>query len=313
MYKGIEKDERLIKVVLGVCTFRRPVLLQACLKTVCDVIVPDGHSLEVIIVDNDCSSEVRELVTAMGHDLQYVPEASRGISFVRNRVLSLAEASGADWIIFLDDDQTVPVDWLNKMIASQLKTRADVVRSAVRHVSENGEVVQKPYPHWQECGRKVGVATNGVMFSSKIVSEHKLRFDERFAFSGGEDRLFFLTAHKIGAKMVRTPIAIAQELSHSRRDKVSAVGKRMFCQGWVNAFQDKELFGKRAALAEISRSASKALRGMLGFLVGALVYPFNKKRALRKIKKSASSLGWFVGLFFGLFSSGLPDPYRKHN
>lgn len=95
-----------------ICTFNRVRSLQATLETVWQIKIPDGFSVELLVIDNgsdDGTAEFMETVASPKMRVRYVREPRRGIANARNR--GLAEATGAI-LLFMDDDVRVPEDWL---------------------------------------------------------------------------------------------------------------------------------------------------------------------------------------------------------
>jgi glycosyltransferase involved in cell wall biosynthesis len=121
-----------IKVAVCVCTYRRPEglrnlllgIAQVCFKRIAE---PD---IEIIVVENDergsAGSICESLRGILRWPLHYEIEANPGISNARNRCLRIA-ADHADFIAFLDDDETPTLVWLEELILAQQKYSADVV------------------------------------------------------------------------------------------------------------------------------------------------------------------------------------------
>lgn len=303
-----------VKILLGICTFRRPKMLEACLASVLRMDVPEGVSLSVAVVDNECADATRHVVEAAGAVFTYLPAPQRGISFARNVLLDHAEAVEPEWIAFIDDDQVVPTDWLARMIESQQRHDSDVIRSAVRYARPDGEVVVPPYPKWKVYKDLPSIGTGGVMFRSQLSRKDGmgLRFDPRFAFSGGEDRFFFLNAHLKGASSIRTPIAIVDEIVVTDREGTGAKFQRNFRQSWTDSYQDMELFGTKIAMKRAVKEYAKGtLRGVGSTISGLIIYPFNRAYALRKLDKTAKRWGRASGAVVGLVSKRLPGGYRS--
>jgi succinoglycan biosynthesis protein ExoM len=118
---------------IAVCipTCRRPRMLADCLAAVARLISPGGCIVSVVIADNDAGESARAQVEGLRPTfpwpLHYVVEPERGLAAVRNRLLHAALDLKADWIAFLDDDETPAPDWLGALYRTAREHQADVV------------------------------------------------------------------------------------------------------------------------------------------------------------------------------------------
>ena len=123
-------------------------------------------------------------------------------------------ALDAEWLAFIDDDQTARPSWLERHLAVAARDNADAVQPRVI------VTFPEPAPFWcipkaqdfsetavdgpVESRRRPTVATNGVMMSTRLIRPEGmgLRFSESLALCGGEDGEFFETANRLGAHLV---------------------------------------------------------------------------------------------------------------
>lgn len=103
-------EEILISVVL--CTYNRCQLMAAALRSVCEqTLTPSRY--EVIVVDNNSSDGTRQHVVEVRRQfphVRYCFEARQGLSHGRNAGF---QAARGRYIAYIDDDCTVPKEWLN--------------------------------------------------------------------------------------------------------------------------------------------------------------------------------------------------------
>ncbi len=147
----------------------------------------------VVVADNSPEgqkADIEALAARVGLAISYVHEPRTGYATVRNTALDAALKTGADVLVFLDDDDLPRTDLLSEHIAVLTEEGIDVVYG--------GEAGKKR----KSRALTFKVATNNVAFRSWIVRDAGLRFDERFNFIGYEDYAFFGAAHKLGARMM---------------------------------------------------------------------------------------------------------------
>src|SRR5258708_29401967 len=118
------------RVAICIATFQRTEqlrdLLVALGRLSFDNICP--RHIDVIVVDNDAARSA-ESVCDIHQDypwtIRYVCEPNRGIARARNR--AIVESAGAEFLAFIDDDETPGTRWLDELLCTQSHFQADVV------------------------------------------------------------------------------------------------------------------------------------------------------------------------------------------
>ncbi len=114
-------------VDIGICTYRRPALV-ATLLSLFELEVPEGVTVRLIVADNDeepsAKASVDRLRETSPFEIAYVHCPKSNISIARNACLS---ESRADYLAFIDDDETAPPHWLAAIMEKAGETGADVV------------------------------------------------------------------------------------------------------------------------------------------------------------------------------------------
>jgi glycosyltransferase involved in cell wall biosynthesis len=101
-------------IVVTVATYRRPRLLAELLRSLESM--SSKRTFRVVVVDNDADASAREVALSSALEVTYVVESAPGIAEARNR--GLDEVTSADSaVVFVDDDERVAVDWLDKLVA----------------------------------------------------------------------------------------------------------------------------------------------------------------------------------------------------
>jgi GT2 family glycosyltransferase len=159
----------------------------------------------MVVVDNSLGEEGRGVVAAMQSTfpipLHYECEPRRGISMARNRALDVAARRDAQYVAFVDDDEQVDADWLVNLLGYARSIGGNsIVHGEVIAVVPEGTpapIARRLQSRSIPTGTRLKVcATNNVLIPMRIVRQHGLRFDERYALTGGEDTAFFLEAAK---------------------------------------------------------------------------------------------------------------------
>ncbi|NDU79619.1 glycosyltransferase, partial [Actinomadura sp. DSM 109109] len=125
--------------------FRRPFLAET-LRSIANI-EARGREVRVIVADNDAVPSAQPMVELMGRrmpfPLLYLHAPMSNISVARNACLDTATA---DFVAFVDDDETVSPTWLAELTRAAITTDADVVLGPVQALYDPGA------PRWLAAG-----------------------------------------------------------------------------------------------------------------------------------------------------------------
>ena len=130
-----------------ICTRNRAAPLARALASVADMTVPDGLIWQIIVIDNGSTDDTRAVIESFKDRLpiHYDYEAQPGLSFARNRGVSVAQGR---YIIWTDDDVTVSADWLQAYVEAFARhPEATIFGGAVC------PVLEEPTPSWVKVNR----------------------------------------------------------------------------------------------------------------------------------------------------------------
>jgi glycosyltransferase involved in cell wall biosynthesis len=184
-----------------------------------------GYQLQVVVVENnltaDCELLVSDLAKAHAHleNVVYQLEPKLGISFARNACAQLAIDLGADYLAFIDDDETVTPEWLVHHMAAMENLNAHLLGGPVRLADAAytlnwlNRIMFKALKHrYQEVELKAlavssaphsnnpTVHTNNWICKTSVFKTHGLFFNEELRQMGGEDTEFFRDCVNKGLK-----------------------------------------------------------------------------------------------------------------
>lgn len=261
------------------------------------------RDLCLVVVDNDAAGSAAQVVRAarLPFPVVYAVEPARNIARARNRGVALALARGAEWLAFVDDDETVSPRWLDELVRVQARTGADVVQGPVEPRVDPGA------PRWVADGALFraprppdGTPVRAPHTANVLVSARLFRelgdppFSPVYGVSGGSDWHFFLRARLAGATAVWAHDALVWETVPASRARAAWLLRRSFRTGNAGAFIDRELLPLRAWLpVRLARTA--ALLGLgLVTLPPALV--LGRARAVASARHVAHALGSLAGM-----------------
>lgn len=210
-----------MKIVLGICTYRRPESLLKLLKA-----LPALHgvdALDVVVADNDTAEQglavCRSLPDDYPFDVIAMRQTSTGISAVRNAVALEALKLKPAMVAFLDDDEWPEPQWLAELLSVQARYDADVVGGPTRPVfpaHADPALLENPYygadlqlPDGSACQLQAG---GNFMIKAEVLRQYAPRFfQEAFTHTGSEDLAFFTQLGHDGHTMHWAANAIVHE------------------------------------------------------------------------------------------------------
>ena len=258
-----------LRIAIGVITRLRPRELWRLLGSLAELRVPAGCAVEVLVVENDEPRAAPTTLEAGALPVRHAFEPMAGIPQARNRVLALA-ADASDRIVFLDDDETVESDLLERLLATERASGADAVAGpalpAFPPDAPAWAARSRAYePVRHATGARVPYAfTNNVMFRSALARDGALRFDESMRLTGGSDRDFFARFAARGHAIVWADDAVTHEWYPRERLTRGWLFRRSMRLGTV-AMATEGLAGARGRATVLWRAVRFAARGIVRF------------------------------------------------
>lgn len=257
--------------------------------------IPSGYAIEVVIADDSTDGAVlrRIAVRPSALPIRVVPVAAQNVSIARNASI---DAARGDWLLLVDDDEYVAIDWIVEHLNAARDFAADVVFGPVYPVYPEAtpEWFRRADPQfhdlgWTPAGRQIDFGQSGnTLIRAAKLRELGMRFDPAFGRTGGEDDDLFRRMAKAGAKLVVTDRAKAWEPVRPERTTSSYVLDRMQRTGQMYA---------RAVLRDVSatRRLAFAIDAFAKLCIAAagsvVLRPFDLTRAFRMQMKFASNVG----------------------
>lgn len=289
-----------LRVDIAVCTFRREALGDT-LASLARLTVPEGVHLRIIVADNDAEPSARERVdaarTRMPMDLVYVHCPAGNISIARNACL---DAANADFLAFVDDDETVEPLWLDRLLAEVQASGADVVLGPVQAVyapeapgwMRHGDF-HSTHPVWVKGEIRTGYTCNVLMrLAAPSIADR--RFDLALGRSGGEDTAFFDQVHAAGGRIGFAKDAWVREPVPTSRARFSWLAQRRLRMGQTHGRILAERHEGAARWAAAVLATTKCAACLAGVLALSLL-PVQRNRFLLRGLLHAGTVGGLLG------------------
>lgn len=228
------------RIDILMCTFRRPQVAEA-IEAIGRLHLPANADLRLVIADNDDTDSARETVAVAASSLpfpcHYVHAPARNISVARNACLDAATIRGADWIVSLDDDETVDPRWLVELVEAIARHGADGAfgkviaiypENAPRWVSALD--LHSSHPEKGPARLRTGNSGNAALRWQGTPWQAE-RYDLSRGTTGGEDTEFFLRLSTMGVHFVAAPRAVVTEPVPTARQTLEWLSLRRYRMG----------------------------------------------------------------------------------
>lgn len=280
--------------------------------------VPQGAELCFIFVENDCGLSIKQTVDEFEKRTSWpavaLHETKLGISNARNRALDEAQAQGADWLAFIDDDEHVRHDWLRLLWAGAKEAGAQLAGGPVVPVApamgnndseadvlryyERAEAIHNDRQiAAMQSGKRFDLATNNWIADLAALKRADLRFGTEFNQSGGEDTDLSRRAHKAGLTLAWVPSAVVTEEIPSARLKASFISERARAQSITKFELLRNERPRVAFVSALAQIASKGVSGVLRIVLSPVLGRYSYYRGIR-------ALGIAQGFWAGLRGQG---------
>lgn len=244
--------------------------------------------MRVIVADNEDAPVARSVVESFRArlDIHYVHAPANNISVARNACLTAAQAP---WIAFIDDDEVVAHDWLERLF--EIAHDADIVFGPARSIYGDCP------PRWiercdfhsnsmeDETSPSTGYTSN-VLIRRQFLLDQALQFDVALGVSGGEDTDLFFRARLCGARIASAPHAAVFEDVPSERQTIGWLAKRRIRSGQSHA---RALSSARALT--IPWRAMTALKAAYCLTLALIAAPFSSTTAARATWRGLLHMG----------------------
>jgi len=303
------KEERILCSVC-VCTYLRPDLLGKLLESLEAQVLPEGVDVEVVVVDNDPGRSgepiVRRFTDTGRTRFSYFVQPVKNISLTRN--VSVRNASG-EYLLFIDDDEFAPPEWLERMLGALGSFRADGVFGPCMPDFD------KETPRWkrwrdlhyhpmQSTGdRAIQKWTGNCIVRASLMKGREGPFDPTYGITGGEDSFLFETLEREGARFVYCREAWVSEYLPPHRTRIPYLFRRGILNGNAHTRRKIEFCGKGRFGVRLFMIAKALLYGTasLALLIAFLPVPARSTlwmiRFGSNVGRFLAAVGWNIEFY----------------
>ncbi|MDV7142728.1 glycosyltransferase [Tropicimonas sp. TH_r6] len=291
------------RIVVATVTRNRPVMLGRLLDSLARITPPEDTELDFIVVENAETLSLAPPAATLPGPLHLLNEPELGIPFARNRALDSALEMGADWLVFVDDDETVRPDWLAELHAGAVRAGADLAAGPVVPVAPDGALTRSEQAMMDYYTRMAeerqtrmaaqmaprDLPTNNWICRLAAAREVGLRFDEALRMTGGSDTRLSRQAVEAGLRTGWIAAAVVEEEMPRARLTAGYLFRRAKSQTLAKIEFEYRAKGKpilgKALFHILAKGGGGALRWLAGLVTGS-------DTRLRGVRSLGVAAGW---------------------
>ncbi|MEP6829655.1 MAG: glycosyltransferase family A protein [Rhizomicrobium sp.] len=294
------------RVVIAIPTCKRPNSLARLLDAI--AALDTDAEISVLVADNDAEAHqgfdlCEGLTTSYRWPLKAVIEPMRGIAPARNRLVSEALKSDAQFIAMIDDDEWPVPDWIARFLETQVQTGADVLQGSILFVRDKAG--PEPVPDIRHPTGPVDMLQGaGNLLICRQVLEQTAApwFDPAFALTGGEDLEFFMRLKRAGYRFGWADDARALGETASLRHDLGWVMRRAYSNGNSDM---RVLLKYRQGFTTIAVESLKIAGALLLSLPLAIILglsPNHRRAPLVTFSRAAGKLTAMMGVRYNEYA-----------
>lgn len=288
------------KIAICIPTYKREKELRRLLKSIISQkSLPTSCDFVILIIDNNTVSDLDRVISASKNDsfeLHSIHVTRKGLSNVRNAAVSWVLSHDMDALIFVDDDEVVPPDWLQNMVGAWKKYNADIVTGPVAQIlpGSASRFVRKFHLLEHNAGTPSGTQiqyanSNNTFVSGKVLRAMKHAFHPALNHSGGEDILFFHQCYLQGFTIYWDNAIMVSEPAPPQRATTTYALRRWFHYGMTRIPINQILYPQRWRQLSFHQIARTAIDVPKGFAAAII------RRDHKRFGRSACRLSWLAG------------------
>ncbi|TDD27054.1 glycosyltransferase [Kribbella turkmenica] len=293
-------------VAIAVITFRRPVLLRRLLTSLQAQELPEDCdcAIRIVVVDNDAAGSAAPVIEEFGpgtpYPIESAVEPEPGIPFAREKSVELCRNDDA--LIFVDDDEVAPPNWLATLLHAWETSGADVVTGPVKGNLPPGAPPWNRYSDVHDStgkhttGEELPKAyTNNTLVSRRVYHTVRPGFHPAFRYTGSSDLHFFLRVHRAGFRIVWCEEACITEHVPVARTKLRWLVKRAFRSGSGDTISRLLIRPGAISYLLVLAYASGRVISAIGFALAGLLLG-RRTYLLKAVRRFFSGVGSVAGM-----------------
>jgi hypothetical protein len=247
-----------MRLFVAIPTYKRFELLVNLAAVFLEESKKNDFDICVNVYDNDIDSSAA-LITSHYADINYVNYPVKGLSNIRNKIISDYRESCCDFLLMIDDDQMITPGFLDIIFESSWIHKYDVISANVKpkFLCARPDWTYNNSVYWDSDNKLYGEVAQiygaGCVILGNKVKKSKISFRNEFNYLGGEDTAFFTELKNSGFTFYMPKNLISYEIVDERRANYSWFINRCIRIGVSEYFVDRQ-FNTKFSLTGVIKS-----------------------------------------------------------
>lgn len=283
-----------ILVTIAIASYNNSLYIERCIES---VISQSYNNLEILIVDDGSTDDTISRINKYTSDdrIRIISKENGGLSSVRQMCLENAKG---DYISFIDADDYLAINYVEKMAEKLLKDKTDICVCSTRFVDEKGEFMKKETDILTCDGSKTSLNVNYADFASP--NEH---FSDQFFLSDSWNKMYKT------AFILKTGVGFNMPKGLNGTDTV--FNRRLFLHLPSYSFEQEQLYIHVVYNSSAAHRKHKDLMSTTFFIVGQLQKEVELIKQEQYLQKRLSSF-YYRGLLSAFRDVNLEKGLRKN-
>ena len=171
-------------------------------ETINSVLTQTFQNFEIIVINDGSTDQSSEIIKTIKHDrIHLVEQENQGVSFSRNKGIAMSKG---EFIVFLDSDDILHPNFLERRIFTLKKSAAIASASNVVLIDGKGNKIEENKKHFAankssqilEFNDGIVTCPSSYLFKTEFLKKHKITFNKNLQSSA--DKYFLLEVLKQG-------------------------------------------------------------------------------------------------------------------
>jgi len=307
------RQDRFLHAVVCCVTRNNARMLRETLLSLTKIMLPAQTSVSFVVVENDIEKKSGFVLDdiapqLLGGSIVHELEPQLSIAKACNTAIRTALDIGADVILFIDDDEIITENWLDRMLCEYRNSRAMLIggprmprfegrsKSLIERLVRSGMIAQQA-KFIRKIKRKLSrnqlsqapVFTNNWLADAEVFKKHNIYFDATLSENAGHDTQFFNDVVSAGLETGWSLDAFVFETTPAERVSLSY----QFRNGLEQAEISMRSKRRHKTRLNLMPGLLLSLTGRLvALILSILQLPFSKGRSIVGVMRHS---GWIAG------------------
>jgi glycosyltransferase involved in cell wall biosynthesis len=259
-----------ITIIIPIFNSRR--FLKECLDSVC---IENKNEIEIILIDDGSTDDSHDVYMEYihNHNFYVIRQENKGVSYSRNKGIEVAKG---DWIMFVDSDDFLEFNWLDKLKNELKYTEYDMIIFSQNYnnkifskyelqracLSLKSEFINcSIMSPFSKCYKKSFITSSNILFHNEVINGEDMLFNFEILLRNANVKLVKCGFYNYRKNLISSTNVFNEKIIESdilfHKYLLELVSEYSNFQLWENILYQKILNGLYLVFSRISLSKYK--------------------------------------------------------